>query len=628
MPRETEMPARRYSRATTRRHDPRPPRWPWIAILAVVLASLGRPQTASAHPLGNFTVNRYSRLDIGAARLSLVYIVDMAEIPTFQERAKIDLDHNGQLSQAEQDGYLEGQVTSLTRNLALRIGGDAVPWSVTDRQLEFPEGQAGLPTLRITLHAHAPLPADSADSSVERDQSDQRRTIDQNDQNDSDDQGGEFGEYSDGNYAGRLGWQEVVVRSDPTVRLVSATAPDRDTSQELRKYPTDLLQSPLAVSSASFRFVTARESSSSQANGALAAGASRANLPGLVSKERSDAPPTSPHAVFDSGGREKEGFARLISTPFVGPGALLLVLLAAFGWGAAHALTPGHGKTIAAAYLVGTRGTVRHALFLGLTTTVTHTAGVFLLGFVTLFASRYILPEQLYPWLGVLSGLVVVALGLLLLRSRLRPASMLVTPHDHGHDHEGDHVHDHADDHDHAHVHLQAHDDYHGHPHLHKHDHVHDHVHDHDQDHPRLHDHDHAHHHSHDGDHHHTHSHLPPGADGSAVTWRSLLALGISGGLLPCPSALVVMLGAIALNKIGLGLVLITCFSLGLASVLTLIGVLLVRSRHLLDRVPMTGRLWRLAPALSAVFITLAGLVITYQALLQTGLVHVLAASR
>jgi ABC-type nickel/cobalt efflux system permease component RcnA len=277
-------------------------------------------------------------------------------------------------------------------------------------------------------------------------------------------------------------------------------------------------------------------------------------------------------APFD----RNDGFTKLITLEQLGPKSLLLALAIAFGWGATHALTPGHGKTIVAAYLVGSRGTSRHAFFLGLTTTITHTVGVFALGFLTLLASHFILPEQLYPWLGVVSGSMVVVLGLSVFSARSR---QFFRPDDHDQHHHHHHLHDH----DHSHVHPHAHD----------------------------HDHDHA--------HGHAHHHLPPGANGSPVTWRSLLALGISGGLVPCPSALVVMLSAIALGRIGLGLVLIVAFSLGLAGVLTAIGLLWVHAGRLIGRLPLAGPLVRVVPALSALFIVLAGVAMTWQALAQTG---------
>lgn len=272
--------------------------------------------------------------------------------------------------------------------------------------------------------------------------------------------------------------------------------------------------------------------------------------------------------------------------------SFLIATFGSFVWGAMHALSPGHGKTIVGAYLVGARATAQQAVFLGLTTTITHTIGVFALGLVALFASQYILPEQLYPWLSCLSGLMVVAIGVNLFISRMRSAQLLKRSHL-GH---------HAEQH-------QHHDHDHGHSHR-----THSHLPPGADHHHNHHDHDHGHSHG-------THSHLPPGADGSPVTWRSLLILGISGGLVPCPSALVVLLSSIALGQIGFGLVLVLAFSLGLAGVLTALGLLLVRARRLFERVPTQMRLVRVLPAVSALFIALLGLGITTQALMQIGLV-------
>jgi ABC-type nickel/cobalt efflux system permease component RcnA len=242
-------------------------------------------------------------------------------------------------------------------------------------------------------------------------------------------------------------------------------------------------------------------------------------------------------------------------------GSILVALVAAFVWGAMHAMSPGHGKTIVGAYLVGSHATLQHALFLGLTTTLTHTIGVFALGLLTLFASQFILPEQVLPWLSILSGLMVVAIGVNLIISRLR----------HNHDHEHHHHH-----------------------------------------------HDHEHHH-HDHEHHH-HHHLPP--KDSPVTWRNLLALGISGGLVPCPSALVLLLSAIAIGRVGFGLLLVLAFSLGLAGVLTGLGLLLVYAKQRFKQLTQPKRLVGILPTVSAFVISLIGLGITAQALIEVGLVR------
>lgn len=267
-------------------------------------------------------------------------------------------------------------------------------------------------------------------------------------------------------------------------------------------------------------------------------------------------------------------------------GAMAIALGGAFVWGAMHALSPGHGKTIVGAYLAGSRATAQHALFLGLTTTIAHTAVVFALGLVTLFASHYILPEQLYPWLSLLSGLMVVAIGVKLLVSRMQ-SFQLLRKFDRGHNHADD-------DHSHHHHHDRSH-----------------------------HHHHHHHHHDHDHGHtHHDHDHLPPGAEGSPVTWRSLLVLGISGGLVPCPAALVVLLSAIALGQIGFGVVLVLAFSLGLAGVLTGLGLLLVWAKGLFVALPTKMGMVKVLPAISAIFITLIGLAIATRAMMQIGLVE------
>ena len=213
---------------------------------------------------------------------------------------------------------------------------------------------------------------------------------------------------------------------------------------------------------------------------------------------------------------------------------LLVLLAAAFGWGALHALSPGHGKAMVAAYLVGTRGRPRHAVALGATVTVTHTIGVFALGVVTLALSQYVLPEDLYPWLTLTSGLLVVTVGLGVLRAR--PAGR------------------------------------------------------------RRHDHHHHHHHEHD------------------LSWKGLLGMGTAAGLIPCPSALVVLLAAISQHEVALGLLLITAFSLGLAATLTGLGLIVVSARRLIPPRLAAGRVAALLPAASALLIVGVGCVLTAKA--------------
>ncbi len=508
----------------------------FILVVAHILAPV-----ATAHPLGNFTINRYSRLELGIDQVRVRYVIDMAEIPTFQERQRMDLDSNGSISEVERDQYLADQVAGLKRNLHLVVNGEALALESQDYQLEFPVGQGGLQTLRLSLWLSARLPQPAV---------------------------WRVG-YQDDNFAGRLGWQEVLVKTAGNVTLLESSVPMQDISNELRTYPQDMLQSPPAVNHATFRFAPIHM-------------AVATNRPQITAS-------ALPTGATSLQGRGSDPFTELITMTDFSVGAIGVAILIALVWGAAHAFSPGHGKTIVAAYLVGSRATARHALFLGATTTMTHTAGVFALGLVTLLASRYIVPEQLFPWLETLSGLLLMVLGLSMFFSRLRRIS----------------AHEHAP-------------------------HEHDYQFDHDHDHNHGHDH-HDHHHSPEAG--HNHKHLPLGADGSPVTWRSLLALGISGGLLPCPSALVVMLGAIALNRIALGLVLIVVFSLGLAGMLTAIGILMVRAKgliarasagdRLLGRFPINRRVIQALPAVSALFILLAGIGIVLSALAQTGVFRV-----
>jgi nickel/cobalt transporter (NicO) family protein len=287
-------------------------------------------------------------------------------------------------------------------------------------------------------------------------------------------------------------------------------------------------------------------------------------------------------------------------------GGLLLAIAGATLWGAMHSLSPGHGKTLVGAYLVGTRSTPRHAILLAATTTVTHTIGIFALGLVALFASRYILPEQLYPWMNLLSGVIVIVIGINLFLQRRRKQ-----PHRHSHSHNYFHQDNHF-----ASKELVASSAT---PQLsvnHNHDfHIHDH-HSHHSHHYSIHSHIHHHHHSHS--HHPTgHSHLPPGADGTPVTWHNLLALGISGGLVPCPAALVLLLSCIALGKVGLGLILVLAFSLGLAGVLTGLGLLMVYARKLFHRLPTPKHAMKVLPALSALGIILIGCGLSAQAMME-----------
>ena len=422
-----------------------------LFVLAVV-AALAFPAAASAHPLGNFTINRFSRIEVAGPRVYVLYVLDLAEIPTFQA-GTIDA---------------HAYARRLARGAQLRVDGHRVRLVPIETALAHPQGAGGLKTTRLETVLRGPRLAGTS-------------TV----------------RYRDTNYADRIGWKEIVV----------GDAPSR--SHELRAYPKDLLSSPLQITHVQTRLVPG-------------------TVPGTRPHVSGGAGLQAPDRVADS------GFASLVKRERLGFWVILASIGAAVFWGMAHALSPGHGKTIVTAYLVGQRGTPRHAALLGLIVTVTHTVGVFALGAVTLLLSQFIVPERLYPWLNLVAGLLVVAIGASVLRARLRKRR-------------------------------------------------------------------------HHREHHHHHEH--------GLSRRSLVAVGISGGLLPCPSALVVLLAAISLHRVAFGLLLVVAFSAGLALTITGIGLVAVLARGAFRRVSFEGRLVGLLPTASALVIMVAGALMTAHAL-------------
>jgi ABC-type nickel/cobalt efflux system permease component RcnA len=424
-----------------------------LVLLLGLAAALLVPVAASAHPLGNFTINRFARVEVAGHTLYVRYVLDLAEIPTYQARQQ-GVDPNA-------------YARRIARGLHVDLGGRRVRLVPTEHALAFPLGQGGLHTMRLEVILRGPEIRGRTGLVL-----------------------------TDTNYAGRIGWRELVVG-----------AATRSVSDELHAYPKDLLQSPLSQTSVAATLGPTHEPAPTVSHGKQ-----------LAARDR---------AVADS------GFARLIVRRHLSALVIVASLAVALFWGAAHALTPGHGKTIVAAYLVGRRGTARHAALLGLTVTATHTIGVFALGLVTLALSQWLVPEQLYPWLNLVSGLLVVGIGISVLRARSR----------HAHAHHHDHAHDR----------------------------------------------------------------------------RGLLAVGVSGGLLPCPSALVVLLAAIALHRLAFGLLLIVAFSAGLALSITAVGLAAVLAKNAFARERFDGRLVRVLPALSAFVIVLAGVAMTARALPKVG---------
>ena len=444
-------------------------------LCGALAASLVVPTVAGAHPLGNFTINRYAGIEVAGRDVYVRYALDVAEIPTYQIGADL-----------RKPGY----PARLADELVLRLDGRRVPLEVVSHQTVARPGAGGLKTLRLDVVYRAPG------------------------------DGGQLA-FRDLSFPDRIGWREVTIRARHGGRVASADVPSTSSSNELRAYPADLLRSPLAVSSAA---------------ASVEFGSGSAPAPTIAAVA----------APVHVGG----GFEKLIERGQPSVGVLLLSFLSAAFWGAAHALTPGHGKALVAAYLVGTKGTPRDAFLLGGTVTVAHTAGVFALGFVTLGLSAFIVPEQLYPWLTLVSGLLVVLVGASVLRQRLRSRGS-------GHQH---HQHDHG----------------------------------------------------HGYDHHHGHDHHRD--EDTALSSKGILGVGVAAGLLPCPSALVVLLSAIALHRVGLGLALIVAFSLGLAATITSIGLVAVIARRTFGRLSLDGPVVRALPAMSAALILTVGLVITIRA--------------
>jgi len=497
-------------------------------ILFIMVLGLWLPNSSpvQAHPLGNFTINRYSQLVPTHDQITIHYLVDMAEVPTFNEMQTIDMNNDQTMSEAEADHYLSEISARLGDNLSLTINGEVVPLTIDQKDISIQTGEGDLPILLLTFEYTAPLPSAEAWQVT----------------------------YEDNNYQERIGWLEVIVKPTEMVDLLGSTAPNEDISNGLQDYPDDLSANPF-MTSARFNFVPIETTIASS------------EIAEKQSEIIQETPSVNRSLLGD--GIIPQITASWITDHINTPFGLLIAIMLAFGWGGAHALTPGHGKTVVAAYLVGSRGTMRHAILLGLTTTLTHTLGVFALGIITLFLSRFILPEQLYPWLGAISGLLVVTIGFSMLRDQWQGLNSSHHHHHHHHHHHSHHHHHHDDDHS----------------------------------------------------HHHHHHHMPPD---EAITWRSLLALGVSGGLVPCPSALILMLVAIGLNQVGVGLVLVVIFSVGLAAVLTTIGILFVHARRWLEHlahhsstVASKAHLWRFLPMASAFFIMMIGLRITVEALLQ-----------
>jgi len=526
-------------------------------MLAVVLGAVFlAPAPALPHPLGNFSVNRYTALRLDTDGAELRYIIDMAEIPAFQEIQDAGL--TPEADHPKVAAYAVDKAERLKEGLALIVNGQRVTLETQSYSVIFPPGAGGLPTLKIGVRYRAHI---DESSNVRID-------------------------YHDRNYAERAGWKEIIAVSGPEVRILESSVPDRDRSGELSDYPTDLLSSPPQTAEAHVAAIWNRSTPADAAIPSTLDRDARLRVPrqplGPVRGRLRDreSPPAaaasspmtlaSPPAVTLVPNRQatpRNAFTELVASRQLGLEVTLAALAIAIGFGALHALEPGHGKTVVAAYLVGSRGTAWHALILGLIVTASHTVGVYMLGGVTLYAQRYVMPERLYPWIGVLSGLIIAALGGVLFLRRYSGHAH----HDHGHHHHG------HDDTQHA-----------------------------GSEHPHS---------------HHHHHHIPASDD---VSLKELFALGVTGGIVPCPAALVVLLSALSLGRVVFGLVLITAFSAGLAAVLILIGLLTVYARQLATRFRGDGPLvTRWLPLTSSAVMAVLGVAIAVRTLLTAGILEI-----
>jgi len=548
------------------------------ALSALAAAPLSTHADTVASLLGNFTINQYCGLRLTEDSVAVRYTVVFGQLPALRELHAADADGDGVTSQQERDAYAEHLAPTFAEKLNLTVDGAPIPLGVTHWTTSLPTEQGGF-SLRLDVDFAGVLPAATAN-------------------------GDHILQLANQNYAGRFGWQEIVVEAAPSLSVFAtnafSTSLTGGLSQSLAAMPAS---GPLNERSVRLSFT----------HGAIPPGAqSLQRRPGTVPAAGQAAAQVTANADGSWLQRETRRLIGRISTRTVAPSVALLAVLAAMFLGALHAFSPGHGKTVVGSYLIGSRGTPRHAVFLGVTVTITHTLGVFALGFATLFASRFVVPERLFPLLSLLSGLLVLGMGVVLLAQRWRVArDALKKPRPRQYKrrvawrtatalrplaepaHAGAFGHgfivEYADVH---HRHVR------GDPHL-----------KHHPDHPGL--------HTHGG---RMHSHMPPGASGETVTWRGLLALGIAGGLVPCPSAMVLLLAAVALNKTAYGLLLVLAFSVGLATTLTAVGLAFLYARNRIRSPTSLGRWPQFLPVLSALAITLVGALLCYGAVTGTPL--------
>jgi nickel/cobalt transporter (NicO) family protein len=567
------------------------------AACALVLVPSG---TASAHPLGNFTVNRYDGLVAAPGQLRILHVEDLAEIPATQAEPAIERQGRA--------GWARERCATAAGDTEVTVDGRAVEVTVASSRAQERPGQAGLKTLRVDCRLRAALPDRAVDVRF-------HAAVDSG-----------------------PGWREVTAQGD-RMTLTGSDVPEESVSDRLTDYPQELLQSPEDTAAASLQV--------------------RPGGPALAERE-GDAPGAS---ILPRGAdRWTRALDDLVSSHELTLGFGALAFGIALFLGAMHALAPGHGKTLMAATAAARdRARMRDVLPMAASVTITHTLGVVALGLLVLAGSAA--APSVITWLGIASGLFVMTAGVTLARRAWLNRKLTLMPghghghghgHDHGHTHDHEHAHDHDHDHGHGHGHSHSHD--HGHDHTHgdghspthdhapepqkqlvlahahprahgeAHTHTHEpetapakshthshgtaHTHEHSHDHGHQHSHGHSHDHAHDAGHTHTHDHDHTPAPKrsllggglththggfththpTAPTLRGTILLGFAGGMVPSPSAVVVLVGAAAMGKAWFGLLLVLAYGIGLALTLTAAGYAVVKAGGWAARVMDKGQ--------------------------------------
>lgn len=504
-------------------------------LLATLIALLVTANLASAHPISNFSINRYDGLDVTPGKLGVDHVEDYAEIATARIKDRLDVNQDKKISDAELTAWAGERCRAVVGELTAAVDGNEVPLRLTRSGGRIGKGQANLPLVRVECALSGVLPDSGS-----------RLT------------------FANRAATGTVGWREITARGS-LVR--SADVPRDSLSERLTRYPKDRLSSPLDVRSAKVELGASGAVASQQDKGA------------------SPFESVTPSVLDQATAR----FTELVSQQRLTFGLGLAGLAASILLGAVHAVGPGHGKTIMAAYAAG-RGeqSLRDVLILGATVTATHTGGVLLLGLLVAVGTAFA-PELVFPWLGLISGVLVCMVGVTLCRGAIRrrrnPSA-----------HEDDHHH-------------------HGHSHGHAHGHSHGHADGHEHSDEQAHSHSHEQSHDHSHDHGHTHSHVSPTrADGKPRSRTSLVVMGIAGGMVPTPSAVVVLLGAAAFGHTWFGILLVLAYGIGMALTLVMAGLLFVRlSDKLRDRLLDKGktRLLGLVPIATAAVVIALGVGLT-----------------